>query len=1457
MLTDPLLSKTSLGLGKTVGGYVDSFTDSVTSWGNWFSGTKSAPTPEVEMQTFEQGIHELPQPDEELLGGHEGPVEEPDAPWGEDSDLPGELEPGDFDGIAPELEAPPAEFGSPEYIQQLGEREAQMAEEMGLEMGRVEMVELGGEAVVDTGEVMAEVLEGAEIVAEATEATAAGMLGGAALGALGAAAMIGATIGVTKLLGWLKKKKRVVKEKDDDPWMGYVGYFVIGKIWYPMIVDLVSHDHKFVTLEWKDMTGFTRHTSVNRDDERIRFLNPPVRFTVPKYPKVILAKGKTIQFPYYKKFPVGTGVRMKKTGETGTIVRGMVFVPNNPGYNKDTTYDKYRIRTGRTFIYATPNEFDVKRTGPKHGAKGKLGRWLPNRLKPKGVRKAAVRGILKSQVRKDYYTRIKKRAEANKIRAQRKTTDKISQEIAEAEKAKKVLEAKEGVHEAKKNESQMLAHCKDMLAKWKGRTQRAHKALVAVQKETAAKIEGVHEKDVKEREAALQKQLDLFDQMKNNNPPPARGIPVDDNFIPQRPNTATVGRMQKLGYSWDDSVKAFVSEDNHVFNENFNDYQQIFPAKRKHYTLGGIGRRRLVGANSDTAWDFLVNSFFQQPSGGISGRQLGRFGGMRGLKLTHADTHNNAEVNKWKRALYNWVQALGVRESWTQKQMRARWIEFKKFVLDGGDSSISGDPPKGFAYTLQAYMLMCAQGIYRAQLIREQSIDVQNITRDEADTPSLRVRGNVSSTGTVAEPPAKRAKIDPGSEVTHEDTVVIPDRISENLEEWIGNDSLHSKESIASRSRSISRGGSLRAQSEVDYREVGSSGFHTSQLEYSKTSSPTGEVLDKDHFVTIPNYNSKDPGTWIGAVNKVGAPIIRLNTRSRARGYQFNGNALLAGSLASYRDGTKKLARDDPRFGDGTLQANKDEWANHFVSLDCAYQRCWQESQNPRRPWPLNAPPDRPIPMTDDHNAHVFCEEYRITHLLPLMLQTWPDQILNLPFDDNVHEVFYDIVAEREVSFMGKKYPSVMEMFKAELKIGEKKGVDMYKTFGWGLSSDVENIGHYVTGGFMILSPIDILCLQDLVGETNWLAYFSKFVEMQQEDFHEVFVEPHWMFPWMFCWTHMIAEGILQETDQGDGFGRMMNQVDAMRQYMYTRIYSDGDRPANFSLPTFAEWSANPEKPRDRFAQFCWFIASTAGNFRLNMAGTWFPYCAKCQDTNGIVNSTYGMDMSPEEGGKLTGVFLKLTKADCVASVQAQTAHIGRALLPMPIQDEAMMSTAAYEESQTSSARYHKGLSKRLRTALRNQPHKWPAGGGPGSRLSTVMEEVSLGGSGSAFSSVVRARAGEGGSLYDVDLNLSDDVEDFANMSSAPPSNFGKRYRHKEFLDEWYDLRTRLQDVPEVPGFRASPAPPPNTPVPLEDVVQAEDPPFNFWPYLIFGTILIGLAYITEDSLPPAQSYVA
>ena len=116
----------------------------------------------------------------------------------------------------------------------------------------------------------------------------------------------------------------------------------------------------------------------------------------------------------------------------------------------------------------------------------------------------------------------------------------------------------------------------------------------------------------------------------------------------------------------------------------------------------------------------------------------------------------------------------------------------------------------------------------------------------------------------------------------------------------------------------------------------------------------------------------------------------------------------------------------------------------------------------------------------------------------PVMQERWGDQLLNISFDDELVGEFYTLCTEEEMQFMGKKYGSLMELFRSELKVGEKKGNDMYKTFGRGIRSDIENIGHYVVNGFPVLSPLDILCLQDQMGETNWLAYFSKFNEMSQ-----------------------------------------------------------------------------------------------------------------------------------------------------------------------------------------------------------------------------------------------------------------------------------------------------------------------------------------------------------------------
>ena len=44
--------------------------------------------------------------------------------------------------------------------------------------------------------------------------------------------------------------------------------------------------------------------------------------------------------------------------------------------------------------------------------------------------------------------------------------------------------------------------------------------------------------------------------------------------------------------------------------------------------MGGRGRRR-IGAEANYAWDFLVTTFFEQPSGGQAGHRVGAMGGKR------------------------------------------------------------------------------------------------------------------------------------------------------------------------------------------------------------------------------------------------------------------------------------------------------------------------------------------------------------------------------------------------------------------------------------------------------------------------------------------------------------------------------------------------------------------------------------------------------------------------------------------------------------------------------------------------------------------------------------------------------------------------------------------------------------------------------------------------------------
>ena len=111
---------------------------------------------------------------------------------------------------------------------------------------------------------------------------------------------------------------------------------------------------------------------------------------------------------------------------------------------------------------------------------------------------------------------------------------------------------------------------------------------------------------------------------------------------------------------------------------------------------------------------------------------------------------------------------------------------------------------------------------------------------------------------------------------------------------------------------------------------------------------------------------------------------------------------------------------------------------------------------------------------------------------------------------------------------------------------------------------------------------------------------------------------------------------------------RMQTLIERMREYMWNRIWKNsGDREPNYSVATYVEWTANPGSEKDRFAQFCWFLASTAGNYAVDVAGSWFPYCAKSNDVNDTVNSAYGMAMTAEEFEHLKQAYYHLNQETC------------------------------------------------------------------------------------------------------------------------------------------------------------------------------------------------------------------
>ena len=256
-------------------------------------------------------------------------------------------------------------------------------------------------------------------------------------------------------------------------------------------------------------------------------------------------------------------------------------------------------------------------------------------------------------------------------------------------------------------------------------------------------------------------------------------------------------------------------------------------------------------------------------------------------------------------------------------------------------------------------------------------------------------------------------------------------------------------------------------------------------------------------------YDANDPGTWGITPSKRDAPIVELELvgpRMVGQGHdrvfnvdvsaKFNANALQAKALEPYRGGCKQLALSKAMgtFGDGSFESNADGWYNVFIAIDCAYQRNWQETRRGKFSWTDIGR----MPNTADYKQHIFCNEYRAGIILPKMLERWPNDIMNMLYDNDLATAFASLCRDEEMESFGKKYPSLMKLLEVELPPNEPR--DMYQTFGEG--TDI-TILDYVVGGFMVISPWDILCCQDILSQTNWCGHFTKFSEIAHNEVNQ------------------------------------------------------------------------------------------------------------------------------------------------------------------------------------------------------------------------------------------------------------------------------------------------------------------------------------------------------------------
>ena len=141
-----------------------------------------------------------------------------------------------------------------------------------------------------------------------------------------------------------------------------------------------------------------------------------------------------------------------------------------------------------------------------------------------------------------------------------------------------------------------------------------------------------------------------------------------------------------------------------------------------------------------------------------------------------------------------------------------------------------------------------------------------------------------------------------------------------------------------------------------------------------------------------------------------------------------------------------------------------------------------------------------------------------------------------------------------------------------------KEGKNFAQTFGqWRKgTTKSQNSFEYYLDGLSILSPLDIIFLQDEIDQTNWVPHFCKFVRMRLTNECHATPERNTScteFPWLFCLTHMLHERLIVQTDRGV-LPRMFKIIGAMRGYIHSRTME-----GIYSVATFKDWVAwSPER---------------------------------------------------------------------------------------------------------------------------------------------------------------------------------------------------------------------------------------------------------------------------------------